>query len=123
MDPAAIASVTAEVYKVGGIVLVLLFLLVLGSVFVVRFLMRMINDMGTRINDSEKEKVAILTGVVANNTEALQEVVFETKNQTAAFSSVVEVLGGRPCLVETDRYHKRPSLSNINPNPALHQRD
>lgn len=113
MDPAAIASITAEVYKVGGLVLVLLLLLVCGAGFVARFLFKMINDMGARINEGEKEKTRILTGVVAENSAALQEVVFETRNQTAAFKTVVEVLGGRPCLIETDRYQKRPSLPDI----------
>ncbi len=120
MDPAAILT---EVYHVAGYLGVVLAILCFVIYGVWRFLIKRIDRQDAATTALQKEMVSILKGTVSENTEVLQEVVFETKNQTAAFRSVVEVLSGRPCLVETDRYHKRPSLSGItNPNPALQQR-
>lgn len=119
MEP---TNILTEVYRVAGIVGVLLFCLCVVIASVWRFLIKRSDRQDVAISSLQKEFIAALKGTVAENTKVLQEVVLETRNQTAAFRSVVEVLSGRPCLIETDRHHKRPSLPDINPTPALQQR-
>lgn len=117
MDP---ANILTEVYRVAGIVGVLLFALCVIIASVWRFLIKRSDRQDAAIAAIQKEFTTALKGTITENTVVLQEVVYETKNQTAAFRTVVEVLSGRPCLIETDRYHKRPSIADI--NPALQQR-
>lgn len=119
MDP---VNLLTEVYHVAGYLGVMLAILCLVIYGVWKFLIKRIDRQDAATASLQKEMVSILKGTISENSEVLQEVVQETRNQTAAFRTVVEVLGGRPCLIETDRYHKRPSLPDINPNPALQQR-
>jgi hypothetical protein len=115
MDPASLATVTAEVYKVGGILAVMLFIICVAAIYVWKFLMKTINELGRRITEVEKEKTAILVGNVSDSTEAQRAVAQELRVQTGVLQSVADVLRGRPCLLPTDRYEKRPSAHDLPP--------
>ena len=137
MDPAAIASITTEVYKVGGIVAVLLVIMCIAAISVWRFFLRLINDLSERLNTVQNERAEGLSALIIKTSDSMGHFAKENAQQTRAMEAVeksmlavVNALGARRCLVDTDRfeqrpYDKRPTLPMLDlptPHPALQQR-
>lgn len=115
MEPGAVATVVTEVYKVGGILAVLLVIMCIAAIYVWKFLMKTINELGRRLTEVEKEKTTILVGHIAQSTEAQRQLASETRGQTEVIRGMADVFRARPCLLPTDRYEKRPSAHDIPP--------
>jgi hypothetical protein len=114
MDP---ASIITEVYKVGGIVLVLLVVMCIAAINVWRFFLRLIKDLSDRLDTVQNERARAFVNHIAKSSDAMANFAQENIQQTRTLAAVersmlavVNALGARRCLVETDRYEKRPTL-------------
>ena len=109
MDPSPALKAGLSLYEAGGLALVLLALMAILVWLVGRFLFRLIEDMGKRLNDLEDRQVNKLDHTIAGNTQALQQLVSATAEQTDSVKTQTEVLRQRPCLIESG-VHPRPIL-------------
>jgi hypothetical protein len=105
-----------SLYEAGGLALLLLGIVVVGATLMVRFMMAMIRDLGTRLNGVQDQQTGLLVGVIKENTEASREMRMELAHQTNIIAQQTEALRARPCLIDTGVYPKLPALA------PLHQR-
>lgn len=113
MEPATIASLINEVYKVGGVVLVLLLLGGLGCAYFGKFLISQVNSLSARVAQVESEKTQILVTHLKDNTSGLHEIADQTKRQTDKLEDVVQALRARPCLIDTGTHPTLPTLPRV----------
>lgn len=101
MDPSTVTAAGIELWKIGGIAAVLLAIIVIGAYLMFRFLIKMIHDLGVRLNSVEDHRVNSLQSVIEANVTASHEVVAACRELRSSNEQVVEVLRSRPCLIET----------------------
>jgi hypothetical protein len=112
MDAAAIAA-TAEIltnlWKLGGIVAVLLGCLVMlaGAVFVVS--VKAWRALAARCQQVEEDRALILKTCVLEQTIASRDTSSGMRKMCDYQEEMLDVLKARPCLVES-QVHRKPSL-------------
>jgi hypothetical protein len=107
MDPSTISSITAEVWKVGGIVATLLVLLVVVVFIFGRFLFNLVKSLSHRLDTVQAEKTDILTSHIAKGNDVMSVLTAETREQTGLFRQLLGALKERKCLVD-DTPRKTP---------------
>lgn len=106
MDP---VKAGLSLYEAGGLALLLLALMAALIWMVGRFLFKMVDKLGDRINDLEGAQRDRLDKVMSANTTVLGQLVVATSEQTIYIKQQTEALRQRPCLIE----------SGIQPRPTL----
>jgi hypothetical protein len=107
MDPATLAGITAEVWKVGGIVACLMVLLVVVVFIFGRFLFQLVRTLSHRLDSVQAEKTDILTTHIMKGNGVMSELINETRAQTGQLRLMTEGLRQRKCMVD-DTPHKTP---------------
>ncbi len=119
MDPATLAGITAEVWKVGGIVACLMVLLVVLVFIFGRFLFQLVRTLSHRLDTVQSEKTDILTGHISEGNRVMNELASETRAQTSTLRAINSALLQRRCLVdETPRKTPLPEFPHTQTHAA-----
>jgi len=85
-------DVVLEVYKVGGVVLVLFVALTIIVIAFGRFLIAQVYALSKRLDDVQSEKTEIIMNHLGANTECLRSLVNETKQTNHMTRGIVKTL-------------------------------
>lgn len=109
MDPSVIATVTSEIWKVGGIVGVLLTAIVILVSIMGRFLFKLIDQLSKRLDEVQREKTEIMATHMKDNTSGLHAVKrsiddmsatigAETRVQTSKIETLANAIQANPAF-------------------------